>query len=664
MTTSSTNSLGRVFRAKEFLRGAARSVVVWSGLSSVLLCLLLADLFLIADLLETRGRVDVAALELETFQQLTGALSRKRLQGALGPGDAAAGVRLENEGLRPTVWRLRHVPWMRPLATVYRRLPWLRHNWGALVTLILVAAGMVLLRNFAVTRAKRQSVRLALERANQLRRNLHRQALRLGPSDLTETATSEALALFSDQTNRVREGMSRWVYTLACDPLKLLLLAALALSVDWWVALQCLIPLSFGWYLVQCGKQRLELNRQLEQSRAESELRVLSESFRKTRIVRGYGMENFEHEQFQKHLDRFHDQVASVLRREHRWQMALGAVGAICLALVLFFVGSKVLKPLAVPDRMSLSTAMLLLATFGCMALPLQALWRLSAERSKASLAADRIYRYLNRIPEVGQAVGAKFLQPLAKSLQFEAVTYSLPQGHRLLDGVDLRIAAGETVAVVSLDPLEPQALAYLLPRFLEPQSGRILFDGNDIAWVTLESLRAETVYVGGTDPFFTGTVRDNISCGQPEYSLQDVTEAAKTTHAHHFILKLPQGYETVLGEHGERLEPGEGFRLGLARAMLRNPALVIIEEPNPPLDDDTKSLLEDAYQRITRNRTVIFLPRRLSTLRNADRIVLLHRGTVEAIGPQTELVKTSELYRHWEYLRFNVFRHELEPVT
>jgi ABC-type multidrug transport system fused ATPase/permease subunit len=291
-------------------------------------------------------------------------------------------------------------------------------------------------------------------------------------------------------------------------------------------------------------------------------------------------------------------------------------------------------------------------------------MWELPLIRRKVSRVADRIYRYLNRIPEVGQAVGAKFLQPLSKSIQFESVSYSLPNKRKVLDGLDLKIPAGEVTSVLSLDPLSAQALAYLLPRFIEPQAGRVLFDGEDIAWVTLESLRAETMFVGQSDPFFTGTVLENITCGSGDYSLQEITEASKQTHAHNFILKLPQGYETVLGEHGEQLDAGQAFRLGLARAVLRDPALMIIAEPSETMDEDTKSLLDDAYNRITRNRTVIFLPSRLSTLRRADHIVLLHQGKVEAVGTYATLVRKSALYRHWEYMRFSEFSRQQELVT
>jgi len=121
----------------------------------------------------------------------------------------------------------------------------------------------------------------------------------------------------------------------------------------------------------------------------------------------------------------------------------------------------------------------------------------------------------------------------------------------------------------------------------------------------------------------------------------------------------LPQGYETVLGEHGEQLDAGQAYRLGLTRAILRDPALLIVEEPGETLDDDAKSLLDDTYNRIVQNRSVIFLPSRMSTVRRADQVVLLHRGKVEAIGNHSDLVNTSALYRHWQYIHFNEFRHE-----
>ncbi len=242
--------------------------------------------------------------------------------------------------------------------------------------------------------------------------------------------------------------------------------------------------------------------------------------------------------------------------------------------------------------------------------------------------------------------------------LRFDDVSYTIPGGRQLLSGLDLQVPAGEFVAVVSSDPLEAKALVNLLPRFIEPQRGRVLYDGEDTAWATLESLRAETI-VAAADPGLTGTVRENIACGRPNITLPQITDAAKASHAHQFIHRLPQGYETLLGEHGEPIDAAQQFLLGLARAALVNPAVLVVEEPTERLSDDAKHLIDDAYQRIFPGRTVIVLPTRLSSVKKADRVIVLHRGKVEAVGKHVDLVRGCPVYRHWEYTHFNEFRDE-----
>ncbi|MCP4510096.1 MAG: ATP-binding cassette domain-containing protein, partial [Fuerstiella sp.] len=215
----------------------------------------------------------------------------------------------------------------------------------------------------------------------------------------------------------------------------------------------------------------------------------------------------------------------------------------------------------------------------------------------------------------------------------------------------------GQRVALLALDKHEAQALVSLIPRFRDPLNGQVLIDGQDIRRVTLESLRAEAVSVGGQEPVFSASVLENITAGRAEISRQDAIEASKSVHAESFIRQLPKGYETPLGEHGVVLDPGQTFRLSLARAVARKPALLVIQEPEATLDEETKTMLDDAYQRICSDRTVIFLPSRLSTVKKCNRLVLIHRGRVAADGTHEELMRSSELYRHWEYMRFNVFR-------
>jgi ABC-type multidrug transport system fused ATPase/permease subunit len=419
------------------------------------------------------------------------------------------------------------------------------------------------------------------------------------------------------------------------------------------------VPLLACWYLVRKERQRFEQARRQQTESVGEDLRLLAEGLRKTRMVRGFGMENFEQERFAQHLQKFLQKVATLKEVERLSRWLCWGVVTFTLALVLFLIATKTLSDPAESAYLPVSAVLVFVAAFRLSLRPLNELWELPGIEESAGQWAENILRYQARIPEVGQAVGAKFLQPLAKHLQFESVTYRLPDQRLVLDRVSARIAAHSMVAVLSLDPLEARALTYLLPRFIEPQSGRVLIDNEDIAFVTLESLRAEAIFVGGTDPYFTGTVAENIRCGDPRFTLPHITEAAKQVHAHQFISKLPQGYETILGEQIPALDAAQTFLLGLARALVRDPALIIIEEPAERLDEDTKSLLDDTYSRLAKERTLIFLPTRLSTVRKSDQVIFLHKGRVEATGPYSKLINSASLMRHWEYIHFNEFHRD-----
>ncbi|MGC1272890.1 MAG: ABC transporter ATP-binding protein, partial [Planctomycetaceae bacterium] len=474
-----------------------------------------------------------------------------------------------------------------------------------------------------------------------------------GPSDLLDQAGDRVLGLFTNEAERVREGIALYVYRLGRHPLKLALLLTMAFILSWRDTLLCLVPLAACWVFAHRERMRRASAYRLSADRARHELRLLAEALRKTRLVRGYGMDEFEQKQFEAHLERY-QKNAGLISSDQRVMRAVGrALLIICVTAVAFLLGARVLNA---PEDLSIAAALFLASVFACMYRPVEMLWELREDQADAARAADAIYRYLDRVPQVGQAVGAKFLQPLSKALRFDDVTFAIPGGRALLDGLDLQVLAGETVAITAIDPMEAKALVNLLPRFIEPQRGRVLYDGEDTAWATLDSLRAETV-IAAADPGLTGTVRENIACGRPNITLQQVTDAAKAAHAHHFIQRLSQGYETVLGEHGETLDLGQAFRLGLARAALVNPAVLIIEEPQARLDEDTKNLLDDAYQRILPGRTVICVPTRLSTVKKADRVIVLHRGKVEAVGKHADLVRSCPIYRHWEYMHFNEFR-------
>jgi ABC-type multidrug transport system fused ATPase/permease subunit len=628
------------------VQGAGAAIVLWSVLGALAAAALLIALTVLIDVLAGGGSANLSADDAAQY----GDLQELGVQAETARDGTVHAV---NAGLLPTAVRYADRFVHGWLLAAWHSFPAFRDNLGTVSVLILVIAVLGLLRIVTLSRSRALGTRAALHIAAQLRTGIHRQALRLGPSDLEGNEQQQAVDLFTDDVDRIRDGVSAWITRLPSEAILACLLLLLAFLIDWRLTLQCLLPLGIAWWMADYERTRARPARALAEPRAATELRPLADGLRKPRLVRGYHMESFEHEHFRKHLDRFTQRIAAGREREiwALWIARLCAV--ICVAVVLYFVSARVLSP----DRpLPFSSAALLLAIFARLTPVWQTIRDLAAARLAVNVSGDKVQRYLNEIPEVGQAVGAKFLEPVTKSIIFEAVSYR--RGDRVfLQDFDLRLPARTTIGLVSLDSLSARAAAFLLPRFIEPHKGRVLFDGEDTAWATLESLRAETIYVGGGDPCFTGTVLENITGGDARFSVQDATDAAKLVHAHNFILRMPQGYETVLGEHGEQLDAGQAFRLGLARAVLRNPAVLIVEEPAAPMDEDTKALLDDAYNRLVKGRTVIFLPGRLSTVRRCEQVALLQDGKVVAIGPHDKLIRESELYRHWEYVTFNAFR-------
>lgn len=616
----------------------------WGIVGAIALCGVLLALGLLLDLWIHRGELRLAGPDIPRATELL----------ALPPAEAPAEfLTLVNQGLSPTAWRARDHWWGKTLAAAIRTFPLPRTNHGAVVFLLIIGMGSALLRIASRARVRRSAEDFALQAAASLRSYLHRQTLRLGPGDLEGDRASRAQSLFVDEVDVVRDGLSDWLTGLCRDVPTLLFLFLLAVLVDWRMSLICALPLLGIWWFVDVERKLGESRRQQSELNAASAMRLLSAGLCQTRLVRGYAMETFEQDRFQKNLDLFQTEMAAGRRRQS-WSRRLARIAVAWLAaMMLYFVGAAILRD---PPTLTASDGFLLLSAF-LAATPSAAVFRsLSAARRAVDKAGLPIYSFINEIPEVGQAVGAKFLEPLSRTIIFESVTCK--RGDRdVLKQLDLRITAGKTTAIVSMDPLAPRTLGHMLPRFIEPQSGRVLYDSEDIAWATLESLRAETLYVSGADNCFSGTVLENITCGEARYSVSDATDAAKLVHAHSFIVRYPLGYETVIGERGEHLEAGQAFRIALARAVLRKPAVLVIEEPETPLDDDTKAILDDTYQRLAKDRTVIFLPNRLSTVRKCDVIVLLGEGKVAAMGSHADLLKNSEVYRHWEYVSFNVFR-------
>jgi ABC-type multidrug transport system fused ATPase/permease subunit len=368
------------------------------------------------------------------------------------------------------------------------------------------------------------------------------------------------------------------------------------------------------------------------------------------RTVRVYGVGDYDRRRFDEHLDRYQKADVQRIASSGRLSPSTGLLLGAGLAIALGLLGYNIV----VTNRISIASMLILLVSLAGLAYPISQWLRMRSALRQANRSARAIFEFLERRPELHQDVGAHFLNALKEQITFENVELESRSGRRLLEGVSVEIPAGSRTAIMGQDDDAKLALACLIPRLIDPRAGRVLLDGHDLREVTLESVRAQVATVLQADLVFTDSVLVNIGLGDPMNTLPRIIEAAKLAHAHHFIQDLPHGYDTTIGPLGHYLKPDAQFRIALARAHLHDPSIMIVEEPNSPIDEDTKNFIDDTLSRMSVGRTVILLPHRLSTVRSSDFVLVLHNGRVEDTGSPAQLQSESKLFRHLVYTEFN----------
>jgi ABC-type multidrug transport system fused ATPase/permease subunit len=614
-------------------------------LSSVCLVGLVLVLGLLTDLLYTSGNLEIPAHDA----------SNQWLRDQVGgPDQFTPGFPVQiyrARGLLGLVWRARDSWYGGLLSNAYLRFPALRDNYACLVLILLFGLSLALIRAACWYGQSRWNAALATDVATKVRRAIHRQAYRLGTTEIAGIGLTPAAHMFVQEVDALRDGVLAWLDASVREPVKLVLLLGLALLVRWELAMLYLVLVALGTILAVRLTTRAH-QRGLEVTRGAAEgLSLLQESLYLIRLARSYLMESYEQNRFEDNLTRFETAEMRRLRSSAAVWPTIEFTVLACIALFVGLAGYNLLS-----GELSAGGSSVLYASLLSLYTPVRTALRQLRTLRAGTAAAAGIYAFLDQPPRLGQIAGASFLPPMSRELRFEDIQLDDSNGEALLGGVNLVIPVRSRSALMGMDERAKRALVYLLPRFLDPTAGQVRIDGQDVRLVTLESLRAQIALVLNERLVFNDTVAGNIGCGDTSYGLPHIVEAAKIAHAHHFIHRLPNGYDTPIGELGEPLSIGQQFRIALARAILRDPAIVVIEEPTAGLDEDTKAMIDDTMTRFCPGRTVIFLPRRLSTIRSCDTIVLLHNGKIESMGNHRELTLSNELYRHLQYTQFNVF--------
>jgi ATP-binding cassette, subfamily B, bacterial len=535
--------------------------------------------------------------------------------------------------------------------------PWSWHTRSArgvnyvyyLTELFLVALVLALLRAVLAFVMREEAARASVEAAMRLRRAVYHHTFRLGTLAFRALGPSEAVTIFTRHVEAILEALYARLTVSFREPIQFVLLLAFALLVEPLLAVAFLLFAILVWLLGGQVAAYFRRKGRAASDAAAEQLTLVRESLMLMRLVKVYLMELFNQARVERLLGRYARAQLVRLRGEAIFKPVLFTLGTLAALVLLYVAGLIVLDGrLGAAGTVALATALVSLYW------PVHSWLGQRRVLRRGRDASVALFKFLERPGEVGQVVGAEFLPPMAQQLEFDNVSLREPGSTRmLLQDVSLAVPAGKRIGIVGPDDLEKHSLVYLIPRLLDPTSGEIRIDQHNLRWVTLDSLRNQIAVVLQNNLVFHDTVANNIGCGDQQYTLPRIIDAAKMAHAHHFIQKLPKGYETAIGELGHSLTSSQQFLIALARAILRDPALVIIEEPEQPMDEDTKSLLDDTLARFLPGRTAIFLPHRISTIRSCDKIYLLRNGRIEAQGEHRELLSGNPLYRHLHYLEF-----------
>src|SRR5690242_1222115 len=485
-----------------------------------------------------------------------------------------------------------------------------------------------------------------------LRDDLYNATLRRSAAFFTKHTTGTLLSTIVNDVERVQYALSTVLGEFLQQLFTLIFTACVVILLGGKLAWVLVLFIPVIIYSVgKIGKEVRSTTRRGQDKLAEIQ-DILHETITGNRIVKAFGMESWEIAKFRTAARRLFRATLRSVAAAAISSPLMDILGAAAIALLLL------LRRDQINHRASTAGTFLafIIAVFKLYgAVRKFALFNNNFQQALA--ASSEIFRFMDTEDDVKEKPGAVVLPPFSRSIAFDHVSFSYEgngePGREVLHDIDVSVSAGEVLALVGSSGAGKSTLVHLIPRFFDVTAGRILVDGRDVRDVTLSSLRRQIGIVTQETVLFNDTVRNNIAYGQPHVSLKDVQAAARAALAHDFIMELESGYDTMIGERGVRLSGGERQRIAIARASLKNAPILILDEATSALDSESESLVQSALQNMMTGRTVFVIAHRLSTVRRADRIVVLEGGTIADIGPHEELMQKLGTYRRLYDLQF-----------
>jgi subfamily B ATP-binding cassette protein MsbA len=417
---------------------------------------------------------------------------------------------------------------------------------------------------------------------------------------------------------------------------------------SWKLALLSVVVLPPAAFLVVRIGRSMRRRSDRTQERMGEMTNVIQETITGARVVKAFGMERYESGRFDRANHAFYDAFVR-LRRVSASARPVSEYTIVVVAVAMLWFGGREIMSGAMAPQQFVLFVTALLSTIS----PIKTLSEVHANIQQGVAAAERVFAVMDTPVAIQDRPGAKTLGPLADAVRYESVDFAYGPDRRVLEGVTFDIRRGEVVALVGSSGAGKSTAMDLLARFHDPTGGRVTYDGVDLRDATVVSLRAQLGIVTQETLLFHDSVRANIRYGRWDSSDEEIHAAARAAHAHDWIMRLPEGYDTVIGERGARLSGGERQRLAIARALLRNPPILLLDEATSSLDTESERLVQAALDRLMKNRTVLVIAHRLSTVQHADRIVVLEHGQAIATGTHAELLGQGGLYRRLYDLQF-----------
>jgi ATP-binding cassette, subfamily B, multidrug efflux pump len=507
---------------------------------------------------------------------------------------------------------------------------------GGLVTAALLRGLFQFLQGYLAERAS-QGV------AYDLRNDLFAKIERLGFSYYDRVETGQLVTRLTSDVEQIRTFVGSGVVQLASAAVMLVGTTVLLFSLDWRLALVALsiVPVIFV-LLLRFVRRIGPLFRSVQQTLGRLNS-ILQEDLAGIRVIRTFAREDYESSRFRSVNDELLEKNLSTVRtfsNNFPFVFLLANLGT--LAIILFGGLQVIGGSLSVGELVAFNTYL------GFLLFPILTIGFLAAGISRAGASSQRIFEVLDAPLEVQDASDAVPLPPIRCRVEFDNVSFRYPGDEReVLHDVSVCAEPGQTVAILGTTGSGKSTLVNLLPRFYDVTEGSVRLDGYDVREVTLASLRSQIGIVLQSPLLFSGSVRDNIAYGKPEAAQEEVEAAARATRADEFIRALPEGYDTLIGERGVGLSGGQRQRIAIARALLIDPRLLILDDSTSAVDAETEAVIQESLDQLMResHRTVFVIAQRVSTVRDADLILVLDEGTIVARGTHEELLRDSELY-------------------